>query len=215
MIPFPMKFTVRFLLLLTALVLVARAEVTINFGAGQLYDQNHDPLPTGSLVLLVTDTTHNGFAQLSSGTLTAGSFLDGSDDLILALAAVDDFGTFQGVSDAFQGSLHDGWGAGDPLAVIWFSGVTISDAVLHGGEYYGTFTSATGEDGSDPWTTPADGTTAWTLTFLTASADGTVHADALGDASLTVAAVPEPATYAALAGLLALGLAGWRRRAHP
>lgn len=208
----PMLLLARFLVLASLLATAVRAGVTIDFGGGQLYDQNHVPLSNGSLVLLVADTGNNGFSPLTAGTLSADSFLAHSDDLILAMSSVTNLGEFQGVSDSFNGVFHNNWTAGNALALIWFADV--SGGILYGNEHYGLFTSAIGEDGSDPWITPADGTFLRTVLFLTTSAGGSVHADSAGDASFTVAAIPEPATSAACAGLLALALVAWRRRAR-
>ncbi len=208
-----MKFAAPVVALISLFAVAARADVTINFDAGQLYDQDHTPLPNSSLVLLIADTGNNGFSPLTSGALMNDSFLANSDDLILAMSSVTDFGAFQGVSDSFTGSFHDGWNAGDPLALIWFADG--NGSLLSGGEHYGFFHSATGEDDSNPWTTPADGTFVWTLTFLTSSAGGSVHADSLGDANLTVTAVPEPATYAAGLAVFVLGFAALRRHRRP
>lgn len=208
----PMQLLARLVVLASLFATAVRAGVTIDFGGGQLYDQNHVPLSSGSLVLLVADTGNNGFSPLTAGTLTVDSLLANSDDLILAMSSVTDLGSFQGVSDSFSGVFHKDWTAGNALALIWFADV--SGGVLYGDEHYGLFTSAIGEDGSDPWITPANGTFLHTLTFITTSAGGSVHADSAGDASLTVAAIPEPATSAACAGLLALALVAWRRRAR-
>jgi hypothetical protein len=88
------------------------------------------------------------------------------------------------------------------------------------------------EHGTYQWT-PGTGAFAFTASFIDQYADGGLYAesgpglitsftvsgnvltgiDGYGDFTLnSVSAIPEPSTYAALAGLGALGLAFWRRR---
>jgi len=189
----------------------ARCAVTIDFTGGALFTNLGAPLPTGSLVLLVADTANNGYGTVVPGSLNNGAFLNGADDMILARATVTDLGGFQGVLDNFAGSLLGNWGTGDPLLLYWFSSVTGASTSLSGGERYGFYTSATGQDGSDPWVTPADGTPAINLSFATITAGGTSNADTAGYATSLVA-IPEPSTFAAIAGVVMLGFAAFRRR---
>ena len=54
-----------------------------------------------------------------------------------------------------------------------------------------------------------------TIGKFTSGGVGSAFASGLnGPTSITISAIPEPSTYAALCGLAVLGLAVWRRRAH-
>lgn len=74
-----------------------------------------------------------------------------------------------------------------------------------------TFTSVAGFDPANAWTTaPTDGFVLgiWAQTGANlAIGSGQLYAD-----NFSVSAVPEPSTYAAIAGALMLGFAAWKRR---
>lgn len=57
--------------------------------------------------------------------------------------------------------------------------------------------------------------TAWTIGGGGTTTSGPAFRMTLDQLKLSPTAIPEPGTYAALAGVLALGLAIWRRRARP
>jgi len=177
--------------------------VTINFGSPQLLDSASDPLVDGSLVLLLSNvatpsTSGAGFGTLSAGTLNVGDMLGAYQ--ILGRASVSEFslpGEFADTTGFIEltTSPFPNLSTGDQLAVAWFSTLTgASDYSLVGGTSYGLYTI----DSSSAWQIPTAGTTL----------DVTVPSGTA--ASFT--AIPEPAAYAALAGLFALTLAAVRRR---
>ncbi|MFA6288053.1 MAG: hypothetical protein WC661_11775 [Opitutaceae bacterium] len=199
--------------LLAASALRAQS-VTINFVSGHLYDDSGVLLPTNNLVLLIADTSGNGFGALLPGsTLNAGDFLN-SDDQILGRALILGNGTGSATGSAttipLASAPYTTLTSGDPIALIWFSMLTGSSTVISSGNTYGLFSnpSLTATVDGDPWVIPSSGSTI-DLNFKTLAASGT-HAETAAYATLT--AIPEPATYAALAGLFALTLAAVRRR---
>jgi len=192
----------------------ARAGVTINLFAGQFYNADGtSPVPDGSLVLLISDTTGNGFGGLTPGSLSTGSFIDGFDDLILARATVSltELGNAS-VQDAMLSDteFYGNWNAGDALALVWFSSLDASASTLSAGTEYGFFTTTTPQDESGSWVTPADGSTI-DLKFLNSVAGGT-YDPSLFRTNLVVGAVPEPSAYAIMAGALTLVWTLVRRR---
>jgi len=148
--------------------------------------------------------------------LTANLFVGGgSDDLILGVyqSAGGNF-DFSGLAFSYSGNF----GAGDPLYFLWFPTINQFNATVGGGVSYGSFTSATAQTltGAEiGWTAPADGN--YTLLALTLSqgADPTeAISPSLLKANLTTAgaAIPEPSSFAALAGFGMLGFAAIRKR---
>ena len=186
---------------------VCAAEVTITASAGRLFDADGNQLPSGRLVLLIADTAQDGFGTFISGRgLTAGSFLNG-DDQIVGRMFTDSLGETAGQFNAVQ--LSADLSAGDALAVAWFSTLNGSSAKLSPGDRYGLVFGSTPDDG-DPWEVPTAGSVI-SIYFLTSSAGGS-HLDTEAYATHTVSAIPEPSTYAALLGLAALGFTVYRRR---
>jgi len=204
------------LLALAGFTTASAQSVTISMGAGTLYNDTGTMLTSGRLVLLVADTNQNGFGALFTGShLTAGSFLNG-DDQILGRAfteadggAAAQFNLIPLASNPTPG-LFTQLTTGDHLAIIWFSLLGEDATQLAYMDSYGLFSSSSLTLDGDPWQIPSGGSTI-SINFLTQDALGT-HPETDAFANLTVSAVPEPATYAALLGLTVLGLAAWRRR---
>ncbi len=208
------------LLLACLLLYVPSLQATITFDLqGELLKNSSGvAIPTDSLVLLVSDTTGNGFANITDGSsLALNAFLNGGDDQVLARFDLSNSATAGTLFDFTAPlTLSGGWGVGDPLALLWFPTLKLADATASSGAQYGLF-SGPALDGSNNWITPADGASGYKLWFYNADAVSLPdpppgsHAGGLGNASLTVAGViPEPSR-----SLLALiGIAGvaFRRR---
>jgi hypothetical protein len=179
------------------------AQTTFNYqtalGVG-VNDGDGNPVGDNQMVILIANESGStGFNTLTAGSLTVGSFLDGSYQ-ILGTTGID--GSF-GTPGAFAGSVqlnytgtYQNLQAGDQLAVVWFTNVSDTSTTLSAGQSYGLYTE---NDGT--WQTPTIG------------GDAELTVPGGQDATLTsLSAVPEPGTYALIAGTAALLFAAWRRR---
>ena len=214
--------TNRILLCSTLLLLaISPASATISFliDGDSLKDSTGGALAQSSLFMLVSSTTNGTFDAITEGSLTAVGNLLNADDKILfrgnLLGSPDANGVLQIATGALTlnaGSLTN-WTVGDPLALLWFPTLTVGSSTIPAGTKYGLYTNASAVDGSDPWITPADGTTDHSLLFYTTDGlnlgPGSNPASA-GNASLTVAAVPEPSR--SMLGLIGFGMLALRRR---
>ncbi len=219
-----MKTLTKFLSILAVFLLgVLPAGATINFnliGGETIFSDNGTTMaPSNSLVLLVADTTGGGFGNLDVGNITVGSTINtGGNDLVVGLLSIYN-GQPGLLYSTFNTSLFGAWDAGDPLAIYWIPSLTISNTTVGSGVSYGWFTDSSAAGGSAAWITPADGSNVNPLYFSTVSdIFGEVNAASnAGYASLSTSAtvVPEPSTFGLLGGLLALGVAFWRRRQIP
>lgn len=210
---------IQYLILLATLCspLASRAAVTFNMSAATLFDSDGTtPVPTTGLMLLVADTSaSNGFSSVAGGSsLSVNSYLNGTDDLILAKWAL---GASSGTPGLFSDSASNltlggnNWVAGNALALLWFPTLTTSSSTALDGASYGIYfnsaTTGTSLDSGDPWITPASGTKS--LNLLTSGFGGS-HTNAATTASLTVSAVPEPSRV--ILAAFGLGLISLRRR---
>lgn len=193
------------------------------------------PASVDTQYFLVVDTNGDGFASLQAGISFGAGFgdltsqglladaLSTPDDLLLFRGTLATAGNEPGIITASTPSLTLGtyggrtWKVGDPLALLWFPGGTASftgaDSRVVSGASYG-FARVSGTPSSgDVWTTPSDGTSLHALTLATTNAIGSTGtgAPALLVAS-SVVAIPEPASTAALAGVVALLVLAYRRR---
>ncbi|HVU25443.1 MAG TPA: hypothetical protein VHE13_15050 [Opitutus sp.] len=187
---------------------VLRADtVLINFQGDQVTDQFNVGLVDGSLVLLVANvatpsTAGAGFGLLEPGTLNIGDLLNGEYQ-ILGRGAVAEFslpGEFAATTGAIPltGGSFPNLSTGDQLAILWFPDLAEStDFSLVAGTSYGLYTV----DADTAWQVPVGGTPSFDVTVPSGTA-----------AAYTVAAVPEPSAFAALAGLSVLGWRVVRRR---
>ncbi len=195
--------------------LVANASVSFS-GAALVKVPN---ISTGDVSYLIIDETNAGFNTIgsinpSTSTFTSGTIYDttslsvGSDNLgsnftivgtktATGSTTVSVLGSYSGIQ------LANGVDAGDKFAIVVFENSTTSAVAS---DTYRVYTDAS-------WVVPADGST---FTFSTSGLAGTflqLGVNASPAFTKTVAsAVPEPSTYAALAGVAVLGLAALRRR---
>jgi hypothetical protein len=196
----------RTILLLSTLGLVvcAHASITINLDAERLKTSGGSSMPVDGLVILVASTADSTFNGPSPT-----AFVTGDDHLVgkFDLSAWQSPGVF---TLGLKTSLSGDWAAGDSLMMYWFPTLTIgSTAPGLGTSYgqYGYYGNATGTYGPQ-WVTPSDGGTVG-LKFFTTDASflkpggGPVDASA-GLASLSVTAVPEPATCGMIAAMVCL-----------
>jgi len=210
-----MKSTCAIVLLALSCV-CARATVSFEISATELRTAGGASLMSlNGLVLLVADTSNDGFSGLTAGApLTVNSFLS-SDDLILFRGDLSAGGLGYFVGAASPG-LGGNLGTGDAVKLYWFPTLTLSSTTAAEGTTYGSYRSATGLDGSAPWVVPNDGSSAVELKFFTTGNNqgepfggGPASNDpVLGWASQTVAPVPEASNL--ITAALALGLCALR-----
>ena len=203
----------------------AQATVQIDLQIGGIYQSDGTTkVPIGSIGVLVASTTDSSFlatntatsSSLAGTTLSVGSFLGGSDDMIVKVLTAKAFtGTSDnGFSDVSTYTLTGNWNAGDALAIYWFPTITTAGSTVQNGTSFGFFTSSTFDSsvgGSSALVTPSDSSSV-NMYYFTQSVTGqpsTVSASQLS-ATQTVTAVPEPSTFA-LVGL-GMGFAGWMAR---
>ena len=196
------------------------ASVTLTFEVDRLKSSTGGDAPNGSLLLLVADTSQDGFDEPSVGDFLGGS----DDDIVLSQFEVNNLDgfwsdttgalAFASNGDSRDGSFSGSWGQGDPFAIVWFPTLTAADysvgssksASVTAGLEFGRFSDA-------GWDTPVDGTTlSGNSTLVAQSTDssepnGTLSPNVL-QAGFSV--VPEPST--GLLGLLSLSLFFVRRR---
>jgi len=182
----------------------AQAQTEFDYqSATGVNDSSGSPVGNGELVLLIANESGSAsFNTLTAGAIGQGLFLDGSYQILSTTNTNTDFGT----PGAFANSVtlnytgtYQNLSAGDQLAVVWFTNVSASSPTLSANESYGLFTL-----NNSTWQTPdnSGGPAEISLTVP----DGE-------NASLeTLSAVPEPGTYALIAGAAALLFAAWRRR---
>ena len=187
--------------------------VTINLSGSDLLQSNGtSKASTGALGLLVAATEGASvFGTPTDGDSTAVGSTFGSEYLIVArFGLVADGVAFEAVNETLGAAPLTNWAEGDALAIYWFPGLTTATANFSTGDSFGSFTSADAINGGSAWVTPANTSTV-SLNMVTVSAGGTTpNADGIADQS--VSGIPEPSTYAAIAGVLMIGLAVMRRK---
>jgi len=220
-----MRNLLRLCLLTTVLVVpsVSWAVVTINFAGGVFSDSNGNPLPDGSLVMLLASGNDGVFSAPS-----ASAFVTGDDVLLGAFSTNSvDLGSKGGLVASIAVALDAGLTADETIAVRWFPGLTTAAGAPGAGASYGQYSYTTADTNSTAadWAIPSDGNVV-SPDFVTASIGGSLS-NIVGEATFTVAtgtggsgsggggtggAIPEPSTYALLGGLAALALVTYRRR---
>ncbi len=208
-----MKKTILCLAGLLAASASTQATVTLDFLADRLRTADNTPIPQNALILIVADTSNNGFSQVSNGaSLSINSLLGGGDDRIvgrfnLSVWATD--GVFQTPPSIFDLDSVTGWNEGDGLALYWFPTLTLASDQAVAGTSYGAFTGPVGSSG-ESWVTPSNTSSSQYTFFTTTGSDLGPGAfpSSQGQALLTVVPEGSPAVLA-LAGLLGLCL---RRR---
>ena len=219
-----MRTLLKFLALptiLAALALPARATITLTFQAENIVvgGSGSNNVSAGSLVLVVADTTGSGFASLTSGCITTGSAFGSSNhDLIVAQLAISPPNQFTGTENSLDSTAiytpSGAWATNDPLAIYWIPSLNLGATNVGLNVAYGSYTDATGLDGSAPWFTPGPG---GFITMLFSTSDDYGDSSAIppasvGFSSFNTIAVPEPSTFGLLSGASVLGLAFFRRR---
>lgn len=194
------RFPLVLLLVLSAVGLRAQT-ITIDFSLGVLSNAAGTALADGALVQIIASPDATFAAP------TGTTFVSGGDLLVYSVGLDSASGGMAGATVINPGalSLSSTPIAGYNLIARWFPTLTTASSAPGYGTAYGQW----GFPNDASWFAPAPpGTSSYS--FLTVAAGG-ANADTLGRASLSTAAIPEPSTYAAIAGALALGAVGYRR----
>lgn len=206
----------KFLALAGSLYCAANAAVTINFSVDSVYTSAGAAVPTTGLGLIIADTTGDGFGQINAGSISVGSLL-GSSDLVVFSADFSTFGTdgvwFVAATDL---SFSNSWNGNDKLAFVWFPTLTSGSSTVQNGLEYGLLADAS-------WVTPSDGgSNENTYQIISSGGNGffganantlqLTNSQARSILSVGGVAIPEPSSFAALAGLGILGVVATRRR---
>ena len=162
-------------------------------------------LPAGSSTYLIVDGG-DGFDFLSVGDMAAGlsftngSVVTGTNDYVFAYNASQAFGAGASViSGNTTFSLTDNAGlSGNAFALVYWDSETTASVTSAAGKAFGFHTDAS-------WVVPTSESANETF------GGGGIFAG-LSGITTSGTVVPEPCTYAALAGLLALGYVMVRRR---
>lgn len=191
--------------LLFGSVTLARATVTLTFNVGILtLADGTTAIPDHSLLQILAAPAMVDFTAATATEFTSGNeFVLKSVDFDSSTGFPVTAGKITTVVASIPiSTLPPGYF----LKLQWFPTLTLSSAA--GAPGYGT---TFGAYTNVAWTSPSDGGTQ-TYDFLTTSAGGSV-ANSVGSSSLmTASAVPEPSTYAAIFGMLALAGAAYKRR---
>jgi len=161
--------------------------LTITVNSGTL--QGIQPATNAFLLMFVDADNHTNTTWINAGESVPGTLLIGPAQIgtrFYSSATVFDDSFGDAANMNFSAALVSGASVVTPFTVSWaFAGAFNTSAVSEFALYWG------------------DGQT-----------DGTAVLQSVGLAATgsTSSAVPEPSTYAALAGLCALGFAAWRRR---
>lgn len=179
-----------------------QAAVNINISAEKLKDPGGFSMAVDGVLILVADAAADGFGGPSDTAPVQ------ADDVLLAAWDISTGGG--GTPGAFLGStgslsFSGDWGAGDPLAIMWFPTSTTAAETPGAAVPYGMYTVTTGNpNGTDDWATPADGVSGHNLIFLTT--DATIlnpggEADAADGISANVTPGAGPAAPSGIAGV--------------
>ncbi|HEY8903416.1 MAG TPA: hypothetical protein VIM48_06895 [Chthoniobacterales bacterium] len=183
--------------------------IKIDFSLGILSNSLGNPITDGSLIQIIAAPTSSTFASP-----TATDFLGGSSDEYLVYSGAFD-STTTGISGAETFTANIDLAtypiAGDALIVRWYPSLTTSSSAP-GLTTYGQFgypNNPSSLDSTNTWIAPSGGGSV-SFSFLTTGAGGP-YPNSMGNASLTVSAVPEPSNYVVIIGISAV-LIGLRYR---
>ena len=210
---------------LVAASLAVSAQAAVSITAGQIAPLRNSAgniISAGTLGLLVVDQSNNGLLNAANTVLSANSFLGGgTDDLIINTYTATDISGSGDIGFDFSGAVINVTGntnANDALYFVWFPTLTGSavGTTVGGGVSYGAYTSAVKDDLADiAWVVAPDGQNVGIFSLSAALGGSPALTVSQATASLTTTGgvvIPEPSSFAVLAGLVAVGMAATRRR---
>lgn len=196
-------------------IVVRGQTISLDFTVGILTGANGiTPIPDGSLIQVIAAPTVGDFVAP-----TPTSFVSGSAFVLWSEPFNSSVTGTPGAMDVINTAISPtALPQGYALMIQWFPTLTTASSVPGYGTPYGQYMgqfATNGLDGNgnpDPaWTAPAAGATV-VYQFITTSGGGVIG-DPIGAAlQATAAAVPEPATYAMIFGLVAMIGVAFRRR---
>jgi len=161
------------------------AKVSFSLDIESIAASGGSALSDSGLLVLIVDSADNGFQSPVAGTIVTG------DDQIVATWDLSTQGP--GTSDItlLSGGVEYGpdWDAGDPLALLWFPGLSAANQVPSPTESFGFFSDAGSYSSGDPWFMPVMGSF-HSLKLFTAAASKLVASGdlplALGEAGFAL-----------------------------
>lgn len=202
----------------------AFAEWQIIFAAGQFYFSDGTPIQKELNFAVIVDMNKKGFADLefNAGDFFArGEYINSANDYMTlvtgTLSDADGEGYYIAYSNSTWNFKNEDYGFAnneEAAIVVWYSDSESETITLSAGDFYmiGTPSLAGGElSEADPWFIPSNDSGKYQWYLFGEGIEGKVP-DSLLTLSQAVAAVPEPSTYAAIFGVIALGFAVYHRR---
>lgn len=198
------------------------AEWNLDFGAGDWFTKDGTQIQEELYFAVIIDMNNYEFSglKLSAGdSFAEGSFINSDNKYMTMktgkLTDPDGEGYFLAYSYGWRIS-NDDYGAkgGEETAIIVWSNLGEKSYILSAGDSYTIVTPslAGGElSGGFKWEMPTSDVGAYGWYLYNEHIEGTIP-NSFTTLSQTVSAVPEPSTYAAIFGAVALGFAAYRRR---
>lgn len=198
-----MKKTAIALLALVSSVMMTGQTITLEFTVGILSDQNGNPIPDGALIQVIASP------DATFESPTNFDFVGGNDILVYSTGLDSASGGMPGSAYITIPSilLSEYPIAQNFLQIRWFP--TLAEGATSPGfaTYYGEF----GYNNDNSWIAPSAAGFSSFILQTVSYFDGSLP-DQVGQALNSTAPIPEPSTYAAVIGALALGFVAYRRR---
>ncbi|MEI6073379.1 MAG: PEP-CTERM sorting domain-containing protein [Verrucomicrobiae bacterium] len=203
-----------------AIASVTHASATINFALGTMYSStnNSTTVPVGGLVNILSLDSGSWSGESALFTALISNFTPPGATLVAQFPNDNVSGTTPGVvSSSFVFSYSGNFTAGDELLAVVYPTLTMSSLNPGNNTVGFYFRTAAIIDGSDiAWVAPADGGT-YTLMALTTDVGGSLPADQFTSGALATGGqgfttIPEPSTWALLAGSLTIVMVLRHRR---